>query len=331
MKCKVGDLVHVKQTEMEGTVLGEEQETMYQVKIGSIVAAVFKEQLEAPQFDWDGNEKDRYKNLKFKSAVQHFDEKEVAKMQQDAGVFLAFFPIYTDKSKTDIHQFRMYLINQDKEKLSFSYKQRLQTEQLFAVKGQTLPYTNSFLQEISMEQLHLMPTFDLKIRYDKDAADVHSFKDEIRLRPKKLFDYLELLQTGSHTYFQVPLEIDFLAKVEVLKGADIAIGKDKSNNNPILSIPKYVREIDLHIENLRTSHSHLSNAEIIQIQMQTFETALAKAIHNGQSDLTVIHGVGKGVLKDAIHQVLKAEIHVRHFICDWSPKYGNGATQVFFN
>jgi dsDNA-specific endonuclease/ATPase MutS2 len=49
-----------------------------------------------------------------------------------------------------------------------------------------------------------------------------------------------------------------------------------------------------------------------------------------QPDLIVIHGVGKGKLKDEIHQILKQKKEVKNFIHRYHPRYGYGATEIYF-
>ena len=62
--------------------------------------------------------------------------------------------------------------------------------------------------------------------------------------------------------------------------------------------------MDLHIEKL-TDWRHLSNFEMLTMQLNTFEKYLDLAIAHHQHNLIVIHGVGTGKLKDEIHEILK--------------------------
>lgn len=88
-------------------------------------------------------------------------------------------------------------------------------------------------------------------------------------------------------------------------------------------------EVDLHIEKLSAQWQHLSNFEILTIQLNTFEKYLDLAIAHHQHNLIVIHGVGTGKLKDEIHEILKARREVRSFINQYDPRYGYGATEIF--
>lgn len=70
------------------------------------------------------------------------------------------------------------------------------------------------------------------------------------------------------------------------------------------NIPAPEDEIDLHIEKLTDNYADMSNGEMINLQLQVFETKLDQAIAAGKHDITFIHGVGAGVLRQAIHRVL---------------------------
>ena len=91
-----------------------------------------------------------------------------------------------------------------------------------------------------------------------------------------------------------------------------------------------VWEIDLHIENLIDNHRNLSNYEILSIQIRHCEFTIEKAIKNNISKLVVIHGIGEGVLKEEVRQLLN-KYSVEAIDADYRID-GLGATEVrFFN
>ncbi|MBX9449243.1 MAG: Smr/MutS family protein [Taibaiella sp.] len=165
--------------------------------------------------------------------------------------------------------------------------------------------------------------------YDHHRQDARLvFQQEIRVRPKRLFEHILGIQNGELAYFQIPIDIRDTGQEEKVQALDI--GAKKISQSQGYKSSKIIEEIDLHIERLQENYAHLSNAEIVQIQIAACEQAIDQAIRNGQMSLTIIHGVGKGVLKEEIHKLLKSVPEVRYFISDWMPKYGLGATQVFF-
>ena len=94
--------------------------------------------------------------------------------------------------------------------------------------------------------------------------------------------------------------------------------------------PKYFHshEIDLHIENLVTPWRGLSNFEIVSIQLSCFRKRFDEALINNEPFLVVIHGVGKGVLKDEIYQYLSQFSRVKVGPAD-AKIYGMGASEIY--
>ncbi|WP_276131690.1 Smr/MutS family protein [Polluticoccus soli] len=92
-----------------------------------------------------------------------------------------------------------------------------------------------------------------------------------------------------------------------------------------------VYEIDLHIENLVSTTKGLSNAEMLEIQLSALKQALNDAVMNRQERLMIIHGLGRGVLRDEVHKVLAETPGIERYVNEWQGKYGFGATEVFFD
>jgi dsDNA-specific endonuclease/ATPase MutS2 len=74
----------------------------------------------------------------------------------------------------------------------------------------------------------------------------------------------------------------------------------------------------------------LGNLQIVAIQLRTFEKFYDLAIAHLQPSLIVIHGVGSGRLRDEIHELLKLRKEVKTFVNQYDPRFGYGATEIFF-
>ena len=115
---------------------------------------------------------------------------------------------------------------------------------------------------------------------------------------------------------------------------------NEMNDNSLLNTPgkKDVKKhlppaksvIDLHIEKLSDNWQHLSNAEILDMQLKEFEKWYDLAVAHHLQSMIVIHGVGSGKLRDEIHEILKTKKEVRYFINQYDPRFGYGATEIFF-
>jgi len=78
--------------------------------------------------------------------------------------------------------------------------------------------------------------------------------------------------------------------------------------------------VDLHIYELVENSDELESADALRIQINYFTRTLESAIANNLSKVTYIHGVGTGVLKTTIKQVLKDYTNV---------EYRDGSMQQF--
>ena len=87
-------------------------------------------------------------------------------------------------------------------------------------------------------------------------------------------------------------------------------------------------KVDLHIEQLTKDYDNMNNNEMLEMQLQTFEDNLDKAIATGMDEITFIHGVGSGALKNAIHKKLSKIDGIKYFEDAMKEKFGYGATLV---
>lgn len=88
-----------------------------------------------------------------------------------------------------------------------------------------------------------------------------------------------------------------------------------------------VWEIDLHIQELVDNSYGWSNAQIIEKQLEHFVSKLDLAIYRGTKKVIFIHGRGKGVLRDAMREVLDRYPNCDALDADYK-RYGVGATEV---
>lgn len=95
-------------------------------------------------------------------------------------------------------------------------------------------------------------------------------------------------------------------------------------------IKDLTKEIDLHIEELIDSHSGLTNAQILNIQLERFEREMEYCLSNGIKKLIVIHGVGNGKLKQEITAILKSIDGISYHDASYK-NYGFGATEILIH
>ena len=106
---------------------------------------------------------------------------------------------------------------------------------------------------------------------------------------------------------------------------DITYAKDFKENE---SAKKMSRQnlnevkIDLHIENLSNDFLAMTNFEIVQVQIKKCEDALINAINSNAQKIIIIHGIGEGVLKKEVHDLL-SRFQLRYFV-----SINGGSTEV---
>lgn len=101
------------------------------------------------------------------------------------------------------------------------------------------------------------------------------------------------------------------------------------NEPDTVPIDKPEAVVDLHIEKLLPGgQPGKSPGDLVEVQLRAFEKNLDSAIASGMPDITFIHGVGSGKLRQEIHRMLSRHPHVRFFEDAQKQKFGYGATKV---
>jgi hypothetical protein len=93
------------------------------------------------------------------------------------------------------------------------------------------------------------------------------------------------------------------------------------------SAPDPIPLIDLHIQELLEDYGHLTNSQILRIQVNHLQKFLRQAMQRKSSRIIIIHGVGKGVLKEAVCEELDKLDNAQYFDASYRD-YGKGATEV---
>ncbi|MGD9492991.1 MAG: DUF2027 domain-containing protein [Bacteroidales bacterium] len=92
---------------------------------------------------------------------------------------------------------------------------------------------------------------------------------------------------------------------------------------------KNTAEVDLHIEKLRSDHKTMRKDEIMPVQLAFFRQCIDAAITKKLSRAVFIHGVGAGLLKKELTDILKTYPDLEYEDASIM-KYGIGATEVRF-
>ncbi|NNM95058.1 MAG: hypothetical protein HKL88_06300 [Bacteroidia bacterium] len=85
--------------------------------------------------------------------------------------------------------------------------------------------------------------------------------------------------------------------------------------------------VDLHFEIICPDAGYLNNAQKLNLQLNFFQTELDKALRGHLTKITFVHGVGNGVLRNAVRNILKGYEGIEFYDASYS-NYGAGATTV---
>lgn len=88
-----------------------------------------------------------------------------------------------------------------------------------------------------------------------------------------------------------------------------------------------IMEVDLHINKLVKHTKNMDNYDMLTIQLNTAKHKLEFAIKKRISKVVFIHGVGEGVLKMELENLLK-KYPVKWYDASYQ-KYGLGATEIY--
>lgn len=99
----------------------------------------------------------------------------------------------------------------------------------------------------------------------------------------------------------IPLKEIQIAK-EIMEVQDFEIEEE---NDTIINPLHFPNSIDLHIEKLDDAISHQTPDLILNYQIRVCKNYIEKAISCQKANFTIIHGIGKGVLKQEVLHLLK--------------------------
>lgn len=337
MKYEVGDKILVLHSNEEGEVVELMNEQMVMIDVDGVRFPVYMDQIDFPYFKRFSENKlfDPKKEKKYIDDLKK--EKSTTKYKVTDGVWLAFLPVFNKDVFDDdvVESFKLYLINQTGEPYNFTYNILFGGVSDLELKNQIYSLTDFYLHDVAFDKMNDAPKFEFEfslIEFNKKKAEY--FEASLKLKAKQLFQKIEEMKIKNEPTFSYQLFAEYPDKVvedipdlKPLSGAGYRI-YDASKPDRNIEPPRSV--IDLHIEKLTDDWKHLSNFEILTLQLKIFEKYYHLSIAHHQPNLIVIHGVGSGKLRNEIHELLKTKKEVKTFVNQYHPNFGFGATEIYF-
>lgn len=339
MKYQVGDKIVVLHSNEEGEVVEIINEKMVMIEVRGVKFPAYMDQIDFPYFKRFTEKKLFPEKKKAKVFVDNVPKEKVQpnKVKVSEGVWLSLIPKFSLDEFNDevVDLFKIHLVNKTGRGYKFRYTQSFFGEPEFELKNEVLAFHDFYLHDIPFADFNDNPSFEFEfslITPEKNKAEY--FESSVKIKAKQLFRQIEEMKQKNEPTISYKLFDEYPDKVVeekfelsglAAKGYRIYEAKKARQH---LEPPRSV--IDLHMEKLSDDWKGMSNQEILDMQLREFEKWFENSLAHMQPNLIVIHGVGSGRLRDEIHDRLKLRKEVKTFINQYDPRFGYGATEIFF-
>ncbi|MBC8046678.1 MAG: DUF2027 domain-containing protein [Fimbriimonadaceae bacterium] len=242
----------------------------------------------------------------------------------------------------EITRFDVFLVNHSGNDLLFLYEYFCNNTLQHKVRKEIKTKTHLLLHEFKTDHLNDNPAchFDFWVK-TSDQTSENPFSKEVKLKAKQFFSKLESDEFLKNGYLFFELQKNIPARKENKQQPDFdweefentthkkkIVEEEKTKNHDVIQKANMPDHIDLHIEKLEKNFRQLSNADMLQIQLRHCRIFLEKAIRYKLDKIYVIHGLGKGVLKNEIEKLLKQYPEIESYNNNYHPRFGFGATEI---
>lgn len=263
--------------------------------------------------------------------------KNIKYAKEASGVYLAFVP--HDQRWMITGMVDVYLINHTSFDVLYSLLLKDEQKYIGYDFSSIKPHTPVLLESVERDQMDYWNEGIVQILYQSDEMQqvilpAHaSFKvksarlnNENSYQTSGLVDGRAIVISLNEIHQQQKLEA-----IEMGKEAPVEVVKAKVKKKEALIdkhtvLPK-IAEVDLHIAELIDNISGMESRDMFALQKRYFKDCLDSAIANNFKKVTFIHGVGNGILKNAIVEILQEYESIDNQTASIS-KYGVGAIDV---
>ncbi len=263
--------------------------------------------------------------------------------QHDTGVQLAFDPLFNPDG--DPESYQLYLLNGTRNRILYELKVKTGVTKRSSKFGPLPAYDKLKYELIPYHWLNERLTIDLDVRAAVEGGTGPRHFHQLKIKPKQFFSsYREVpeLSRGAHL-FTIFAKVDAssvadretgpnlreLTRAQLKKQPEQAAAKP-SPDTALKDRTEFNDTLDLHLEALVDDPSRVPKDKVLSTQLQAFDLYMDQALRLDVKQVYVIHGLGDGVLKAAVHERLKHVPFVRKFHNNYHPRYGYGATEVLF-
>jgi hypothetical protein len=335
MKYQIGDKVLLLHSNEEGEIVDIINDKMVTVDVGGVKFPVYMDQIDFPYFKRFTEQRNIQK--KDKRYIDDLRKEKPGIPRKADGVWLTFLPVMTTDEFGDevVDELKLHLVNRTETSFKFHYKQNFFGKPEFDLKNEIKPFEDFYLHDLPFSDLNDNPSFEFDFSLlTPDKKKAEHFESSVKLKPKQLFTRIEELRKKNEATFSYQLFTDYpdrksedIVEMSSLnaKGYKVYDAKEvRRHLEPARSV------VDLHIEKLTDKPDDLDAYGMIDLQLRTFEKYYDLAIVHHLASFIIVHGVGSGKLRDEIHDALRLKREVKSFVNQYDPRFGYGATEVYF-
>lgn len=274
------------------------------------------------------------KSIEIQKPIEPIIETETG---DDANIHLAFIPV--DIKQLQTTAYTCHLVN-DSNYFLFYNIVSIQGEQAETLANGTIePNTQEEICTLLKDDLNKWQEIGIQVLPYK-LNKSYNFQNAIDARTKiNVVKFYKLHSFTENDYFDeeaMMLDITTLnekSMLEQVSAEDIKqqLFQKENNGRPRIikkaQLPEII-EVDLHIHELLDNSTGLSNAEMLQIQIDKFHSVLAEHKNRKGQKIVFIHGKGEGVLRSEIEKQLRSRYKPYSFQDASFREYGFGATLV---
>jgi len=242
------------------------------------------------------------------------------------GVYLAYMQGQT-------HYTRLHVVNNTDMAVAYSLAKMVNDTQCQGLKAGVLAArSHEHVADFDLDKFEQWPALHVQLLYHHNElftprpplVTVMRCKAATFYRNKKTVPVIErvgfLLQIDANEKGEPAQKTASQLREQLLGG---------SQKPTAVKTPRHVvRELDLHIQKLRTDYASIPEYDIMRIQLEAMEQHLDQAVAAGVDTITFIHGVGNYKLRDEIRRRLGKKEFVEYHKDAKKEKFGYGATEV---
>jgi hypothetical protein len=252
-------------------------------------------------------------------------------------IFLAFVP--HDQKWLITGLVDVLLINNTSYDVLYNYVRRNDQDQYTGIDyGSVFPGSKLVIATIEREELGKWTDGYLQLLFHKNSSGelMPPFNSQVVIKGTKFFSEASYRESPMIEGKGIVVKIMSLTGYTASKKTEaeqqvpqLSRGRQDSPDEPVFKHQTAPREaeVDLHIHELVDDPSTLEKSEILEFQRAYFIRCMESAISNHFLKVTFIHGVGNGVLREVILDVLKEYRGTEVFDAPMQ-KYGVGAIVV---